>query len=106
MILKKLRFAGNKMKIFKEKEPKSIEDINSNIMFAGNRRVKACLMTTATTVLALIPILTSVGKGSDVMIPMAVPIFGGMIFEIITMLVVPVLYLIREERKIKKLLKQ
>jgi copper/silver efflux system protein len=85
---------------FKNKTPDSIGEIHKNILFAGKRRVKACLMTTATTVLALIPILTSVGKGSDVMIPMAIPLFGGMVFEIITMLIVPVLYSIREERKL------
>ena len=47
---------------------------------------------TATTVLALIPILTSTGRGSDIMVPMAIPSFGGMTFEIVTMLVVPILF--------------
>jgi Cu(I)/Ag(I) efflux system membrane protein CusA/SilA len=49
-------------------------------------------MTTATTILALIPVLTSTGRGSDIMVPMAIPVFGGMTIEILTMLVVPVLY--------------
>ena len=49
-------------------------------------------MTTATTLLALLPVLTSTGRGSDVMVPMAIPSFGGMVIEIMTMLVVPVLY--------------
>ncbi len=49
-------------------------------------------MTTATTILALIPVLTSTGRGSDIMVPMAIPSFGGMAIEIMTMLVVPVLY--------------
>jgi len=57
-------------------------------------------MTTATTILALIPVLTSTGRGSDVMVPMAIPTFGGMCFELITMFVVPVFYcLIKEFRK-------
>jgi len=59
---------------------------------AGLRRVRPCLMTTATTILALIPVLTSTGRGSDIMVPMAIPSFGGMMIEIMTMLVVPVLY--------------
>lgn len=59
---------------------------------AGLRRVRPCLMTTATTILALIPVLTSTGRGSDIMVPMAIPSFGGMVIAIITMLVVPVLY--------------
>ena len=54
-------------------------------------------MTTATTILALLPVLTSQGRGSDIMVPMAIPSFGGMAIEVITMLVVPVLYcMIRE----------
>jgi Cu(I)/Ag(I) efflux system membrane protein CusA/SilA len=56
-------------------------------------------MTTATTILALIPVLTSTGRGADIMGPMAIPSFGGMIIEVLTMLVVPVLYcMVREIR--------
>ena len=54
-------------------------------------------MTTATTLLALLPVLTSTGRGSDLMAPMAVPIFGGMLIEVMTMFVVPVLYAAKEE---------
>ncbi len=68
---------------------------------AGLRRVRPCLMTTATTILALIPILTSTGRGSDIMVPMAIPSFGGMLIEIMTMLIVPVLYCSVQEWKIK-----
>ena len=59
-------------------------------------------MTTATTVLALIPVLTSTGRGSDIMVPMAIPSFGGMILEIVTMLVVPVLYCGIKEFRLKR----
>ncbi|WP_372796722.1 efflux RND transporter permease subunit, partial [Pontiella sp.] len=68
---------------------------------AGGRRVRACLMTTATTILALLPVLTSTGRGSDIMVPMAIPSFGGMLIEVITMLVVPVLYCRLQERKLR-----
>lgn len=68
---------------------------------AGIRRVRPCLMTTATTILALIPVLTSTGRGSDIMVPMAIPSFGGMIIEIMTMLVVPVLYCSVQEWKLR-----
>jgi len=67
---------------------------------AGLRRVRPCLMTTATTILALIPVLTSTGRGSDIMVPMAIPSFGGMVIEIMTMLVVPVLYCSVQEWKL------
>ena len=59
----------------------------------------AVLLTAATTIIALIPVLTSQGKGSDIMVPMAIPVFGGMAIEILTMLVVPVLYSLVKELK-------
>ena len=69
---------------------------------AGTRRVRPCLMTTATTILALLPVLTSRGRGSDVMGPMAIPVFGGMCIEVLTMLVVPVLYCLVRELRLKR----
>lgn len=79
--------------------PESIHQIRQMTVDAGLRRVRPCLMTTATTVLALIPILTSSGRGSDIMIPMAIPSFGGMLMVMITMFVLPVLYCYFEEIK-------
>ncbi|MHC4192579.1 MAG: efflux RND transporter permease subunit, partial [Planctomycetota bacterium] len=78
-----------------------VEHIREATVLAGKRRIRACLMTTATTILALLPILTSTGRGSDVMVPMAIPSFGGMTIEILTMLVVPVLYCAIQELRLK-----
>jgi Cu(I)/Ag(I) efflux system membrane protein CusA/SilA len=58
-------------------------------------------MTTATTVLALLPVLTSVGRGSDVMVPIAIPSFGGMLIELMTLFVVPVSYCLMKEIGLK-----
>ena len=58
-------------------------------------------MTTATTILALIPVLTSTGRGSDVMVPMAIPSFGGMMIAMLTMFIVPVLYCLVKEIKLR-----
>jgi len=58
-------------------------------------------MTTATTLLALLPVLTSTGKGSDIMVPMSIPIFGGMVIAILTIFVVPVLYSMWQEHELK-----
>jgi Cu(I)/Ag(I) efflux system membrane protein CusA/SilA len=68
---------------------------------AGLRRVRPALMTVATTILALLPILTSTGRGSDIMVPMAIPSFGGMCIVIITMFTVPVLYCSVQEWKLR-----
>ncbi len=86
---------------FKKTQPTNRDEIRKAIIAAGNRRIRPCLMTTATTILALIPVLTSTGRGSDIMIPMAIPVFGGMTIEILTMLVVPVLYCSLKELKAK-----
>ncbi len=86
---------------FRDHKHRTKEDIREATVLAGKRRVRACLMTTATTILALLPILTSTGRGSDVMVPMAIPSFGGMTIEILTMLVVPVLYCMIQEFKLK-----
>lgn len=75
----------------------SVDEIRSRVQRAGHRRVRACLMTTATTLLALLPVITSHGRGSDVMVPMAVPILGGMLLELMTLFVVPVLYSLGKE---------
>jgi Cu(I)/Ag(I) efflux system membrane protein CusA/SilA len=87
---------------FQDKTPASVDQTRQIVIEAGMRRIRPCLMTTATTILALIPVLTSTGRGSDIMVPMAIPSFGGMTIEILTMLVVPVLYCWIKEVKIHK----
>jgi Cu(I)/Ag(I) efflux system membrane protein CusA/SilA len=87
--------------VFRERKPQSIKDVREATIVAAQRRVRPCLMTSATTILALIPVLTSVGRGSDVMVPMAIPSFGGMLVVVISIFVVPVLYCAIEEFKLK-----
>jgi Cu(I)/Ag(I) efflux system membrane protein CusA/SilA len=60
------------------------------------------MMTASTAIIALIPVLSSVGKGSDILVPMAIPSFGGMLLQVMTMFVVPVLYSSYKERQLKK----
>ncbi|MFC7337514.1 efflux RND transporter permease subunit [Haloferula chungangensis] len=87
---------------FAELKPTTIEAVREATLEAGMRRVRPCLMTTATTLLALLPVITSTGRGSDLMVPMAIPIFGGMIVELMTMFIVPTLYCLWQERRIRK----
>lgn len=87
---------------FEEVKPATVQDIRKATVYAGARRIRPAMMTTATTILALIPILTSTGRGSDVMVPMAIPSFGGMVFEILTVFVVPILYAARAEWRLKR----
>jgi len=80
--------------------PSSAAEVRRAAVEAGLKRIRPCLMTTATTVLALLPLLSSRGRGADLLVPMAIPPFGGMVFVLITMFVVPVLYAWREERRL------
>ena len=82
---------------FSKNTPITIEAIRASVIEAGSKRIRPCLMTTATTILALLPVLTSTGRGSDIMIPMAIPSFGGMLVALITLFVVPVLFSMKEE---------
>jgi Cu(I)/Ag(I) efflux system membrane protein CusA/SilA len=77
--------------LFLARNPRTREEIREAVVQAGLRRVRPAVMTTATTLIALLPVLTSTGKGSDIMIPMAIPTFGGMLIQSMTMFVVPVL---------------
>lgn len=88
---------------FAQRKTDNLEGIRNAVVEAGYRRIKPAVMTSATTIIALLPILTSTGRGADIMIPMAIPAFGGMIFAAITYFIVPVLYSMREERKLKKI---
>lgn len=87
---------------FDRDPPASTADVRARILQAGRRRVRPCLMTTATTILALLPVITSQGRGADIMMPMALPSVGGMLVALMTLFVVPVLYCAIEERKVKR----
>jgi Cu(I)/Ag(I) efflux system membrane protein CusA/SilA len=76
---------------FARKEIATIADIHQATIAGAVRRIRPCLMTSATTILALIPVLTSTGRGADVMVPMAIPSFGGMCVVLISVFVVQVL---------------
>ncbi len=88
--------------IFDRKAPQTVAEVRANILEAGNKRVRPAIMTTATTLIALLPVLTSTGKGSDIMVPMAIPIFGGMFIATLTIFVVPVIYSMWQESLLKK----
>lgn len=77
---------------FSRSPVRQYEEIEQRVIDAGLRRIRPCLMTTFTTLAALVPVMISTGRGSDVMVPMAIPVFGGMLVELITLFVVPVCY--------------
>ena len=87
--------------VFETRKPRSISEIRAATVDAGMKRIRPALMTAATTILALIPVLTSTGRGADVMVPMALPSFGGMTVVLISVFVAPTLYCLVKERQLK-----
>ena len=75
-------------------------EIHARVVEAGRQRVRPCTMTTATTLLALLPVVTSSGRGADMMIPMALPTVGGVGLSMVTLLTVPVLFSAGEELRL------
>ena len=86
----------------KSKKPDSWDTLKECILEAGSRRIRPLVMTTTTTVVALLPVIWSNSTGSEVMKPMAIPTLGGMLVEVITLFVVPVTFSYFEFRSIKK----
>lgn len=91
--------------VFEKNNPQTVSEVRSAVMEAGLKRVRPAMMTTAVTIIALFPVLTSTGKGSDIMVPMAIPIVGGMIIQIMTIFVVPILQALWRESVVKRTLK-
>ncbi len=87
---------------FKRNQPQNLQETREAVVEAGMRRIRPALMTAGTTMIALLPVLTSTGRGADIMIPMAIPSFGGMALSLISVFLVPVLYAMVEEFKLKK----
>ena len=77
---------------FRRRAFQTVADIRNATVDAGLKRIRPCLMTTFTTFAALTPVLLATGRGADVAKAMALPVFGGMIFELITLFIVPVLF--------------
>ena len=82
--------------------PRNQEEMNLRIFTASLRRRRPALMTNLTTLLALVPILWSEGRGSEVMRPMVLPVIGGMIADLISLFSVPVFYAWWWERKLAR----
>ncbi len=89
--------------VFDRDKPASVTAIREATVEAGKRRIRPALMTVATTILALLPVLTSTGRGSDIMVPMAIPSFGGMTVVLITVFTVPTLYCLLAEMRLRRL---
>lgn len=68
-------------------------ELDDAIKSAGRSRLRPVLMTTATTILGMLPLALSQGEGSEIWRPMGVAVIGGLaISTIVTLVIVPVIY--------------
>ncbi len=74
------------------------------VVRAGRTRLRPILMTTLCTILGLIPMAVGLGEGSESNAPMAIAVIGGLtISTLLTLLFIPTLYTIFEERFKRKI---
>ncbi|MDD0851743.1 CusA/CzcA family heavy metal efflux RND transporter [Halobacteriovorax sp. GB3] len=85
----------------KKHKPDSWQKLKDCILQAGKRRIRPLVMTTTTTIIALLPVMWSTTTGSEVMKPMAIPALGGMLVELITLFIVPVTFSYFEQKRIQ-----
>ena len=78
--------------VLRRRKIEGVNDLRDAIYEAGLKRIRPCMMTTITTIAALVPVLLSSGRGADVARAMALPVFGGMLVEPFTSFIVPTLY--------------
>jgi HAE1 family hydrophobic/amphiphilic exporter-1 len=63
------------------------------IAISGRSRLRPVIMTSATTILGMLPLAMSKGSGSELWSPMGVAVIGGLIFStVVTLVIVPVVY--------------
>jgi HAE1 family hydrophobic/amphiphilic exporter-1 len=76
------------------------------VIKGGRSRLRPVLMTTLTTLLAMVPLSLSTGEGAESWRPMGIAIIGGLLFStIITLIIVPVIYSIFGAARIKRVRK-
>ena len=82
--------------------PLSVDEVHRRVFQAGLRRRRPAIMTNATTLLSLIPVLWSDGRGAELMRPMILPVIGGMIADYLSLFSVPVVYAWWWERRLAR----
>jgi Cu(I)/Ag(I) efflux system membrane protein CusA/SilA len=88
-----------------EDQAPSAESLSRAVLHGAGLRVRPVLMTAAATIVGLLPILLGAGSGSEVMSRLAAPMVGGMISSVmLTLLVLPVIYLLWRKWQIRSLI--
>src|SRR5690606_6930217 len=84
-------------------EMTGIDDLKAAIIEGSVQRLRPILMTVITTIVALVPIMFTVGVGAMAMQRIAAPMIGGLVTAtILTLLIIPSIYLIWQSQVLKK----
>lgn len=76
------------------------EDRITAVITAGRVRLRPILMTTATTVMGLLPLALGVGEGAEIRTPLAITVIAGLISStVLTLIVVPVVYTLLDRKQ-------
>jgi HAE1 family hydrophobic/amphiphilic exporter-1 len=72
-------------------------DVVEAILMAGPTRLRPILMTSLTTILALMPIALATGEGAEIQSPLATVVIGGLLLStLLTLVLIPVMYLVMD----------
>jgi Cu(I)/Ag(I) efflux system membrane protein CusA/SilA len=82
--------------------PGTADEVHRRVFLAGLRRRRPAIMTNATSMLSLVPVLWATGRGSELMVPMVLPVVGGMIFDLVSLFSVPVFFTWYWERRLAR----
>ncbi|MBU0970480.1 MAG: efflux RND transporter permease subunit, partial [Proteobacteria bacterium] len=93
--------------VFKRKkencEMNSLIDLELSVIEGAVERVRPKIMTVATTLIGLLPVMYGSGTGSEIMKRIAAPMVGGLISStIMTLIIIPVVYSLWKELELKK----
>jgi Cu(I)/Ag(I) efflux system membrane protein CusA/SilA len=84
----------------RERPPSNLKELAENVLHGAAMRVRPKLMTVSVVMASLLPVFFTDGVGADVMRRIALPMVGGMATTtILTLIVIPVVYYMREGRK-------
>ncbi|MBW2593794.1 MAG: efflux RND transporter permease subunit, partial [Deltaproteobacteria bacterium] len=85
-----------------ENRMNSAKDLEASIIEGAVERVRPKIMTVATTLIGLLPVMYGVGAGSQIMKRIAAPMVGGLVSStIMTLFIIPVMYDLWKSWKIK-----
>lgn len=85
------------------KESITVADLREWVIWGAAKRLRPKLMTVSVSLFGLIPILWATGVGSDMMLPITIPLIGGTISSTLyVLLITPVVFEMTKERELQR----